>query len=684
MNPGSPPERVRHLRERIEYHSHRYFVLDDPEISDAEYDQLVGKLVELEKQFPELVTPDSPTQRVGAPPSELFAPVNHASPMWSLDNAFTFEELVAWGKRVERILGSVADFCCELKVDGAAVNLIYEDGRLSSGATRGDGRVGEEITASLRTIASVPLRLHGADAPDLLEVRGEVYMPVEAFGKLNRELAEAGMRIFANPRNAAAGSLRQKDPRVTAGRSLVFICHGVGAASGGPRMARHSEQMQLLARLGFRVMGEARLFPDLDQVYRFCRGWEKRRHDVAFEVDGVVVKVDQLAQREELGYTSKSPRWAIAYKFPPEEKTTRVLDIRVNVGRTGAVTPFAQLEPVVLSGATVSLATLHNEDEVARKDVRIGDWVLVRRAGEVIPEVIAPVVSKRTGAERRFRMPEVCPVCGTRLVRPEGEKVWRCPNDTCPSRGVEALLHFAGRQAMDIEGLGERTAMALWERGWVRDVGDIYFLARDQLLDLPLYADKKADLVTSSIEASTRRGLARVLVGLGIRHVGPPTARLLAEEMGSIDAIAAATEESLCALDQIGPVVAREIRAWFDSPRNRTIIDKLKRAGVKLSEERVQSTGPLAGTVFVLTGALPNLTRTEATDIIRQAGGTVASSVSRKTGYVVAGDSPGSKLTRAKELGIPILDEEGLRKLAYRRRPSPRTKLAGPTRPEPT
>ncbi len=666
MSAELPVERVRQLRELIEYHSHRYYVLDDPEVSDAEYDQLVAELVELETQFSELVTPDSPTQRVGAPPSELFAPVDHASPMWSLDNAFTNEALVAWGKRVERILGSAADFYCELKVDGAAVSLVYEDGRLSSGATRGDGLVGEEITANLRTIASIPLRLHGAgaDVPDLLEVRGEVYMPVEAFGKLNRELAEAGMRIFANPRNAAAGSLRQKDPRVTAGRNLAFICHGVGAIVGGARMARYSEQMELLARLGFRVMSEARLFPDLERVYRFCRGWEKHRHDVAFEVDGVVVKVDQLNQREELGYTSKSPRWAIAYKFPPEEKTTRVLDIRVHVGRTGAVTPFAQLEPVVLSGATVSLATLHNEDEVARKDIRIGDWVLVRRAGEVIPEVIAPVLSKRTGAERRFRMPEVCPVCKTRLVRPEGEKVWRCPNDTCPSRGVEALLHFAGRQAMDIEGLGGRTVMALWERGWVRDVGDIYSLTRDQLLDLPLYADKKADLVASSIEHSKGRGLARVLVGLGIRHVGPPTARLLAGELGSIDAIAASSEEYLCALDQVGPIVAREIRAWFDSPRNRAIIDKLKSAGVKLSEDREEPSGPLAGTVFVLTGTLPNWTRTEAAAAIRQAGGTVASSVSRKTDYVVAGDSPGSKLTRAKELGILILDEEGLRSLA--------------------
>ncbi|HKN50227.1 MAG TPA: NAD-dependent DNA ligase LigA, partial [Actinomycetota bacterium] len=485
----SPAQRIGELRRAIEHHSYRYHVLDDPEVSDAEYDALMRELTSLEAEHPELVTPDSPTQRVGAPPSSLFAAVSHPSPMWSLDNAFTFEELVAWGKRVEKVLGGVADYWCELKVDGAAADLSYEDGRLSVAATRGDGRTGEDITANIKTIPSVPLRLRTDDPPALLEVRGEIYMPMAAFRKLNEGLAEEGERVFANPRNAAAGSLRQKDPKVTAGRSLALLVHGAGRWDGGFRFVRHSEQMQELTRLGFRVMAETRLATDLEAVYDFCRHWEAHRHDLGFEVDGVVVKVDQIAQREELGYTSKSPRWAIAYKFPPEEKTTRLLDIKTHVGRTGAVTPFAQLEAVVLSGGTVTQATLHNEDEIARKDIRVGDWVLVRRAGDVIPEVIAPVVSRRTGEEQAFRMPEDCPVCGTPLVRPEGEKVRRCPNELCPSRGVEALFHFAGRGAMDIEGLGERTIFELWERGLVRDPGDVYRLTRDQLLSLPLFAN---------------------------------------------------------------------------------------------------------------------------------------------------------------------------------------------------
>lgn len=655
--------RVEELCGLIEHHAYRYYVLDDPEVSDAEYDEYLRELAALEERFPELVTPDSPTQRVGAPPSELFAPVEHPTAMWSLDNAFTFDELVAWGKRVGRILGSAADFFCELKIDGAAVNLVFRGGHLATGATRGDGRTGEDITAGIKTVGSVPLRLRGQRVPSLLEVRGEVYMPVEAFRELNQELLEAGSRPFANPRNAAAGSLRQKDPKVTAGRNLAFVCHGVGAFEGGPRLSRHSELMSYLADLGFRVTPEARPLTDLEQVFEYCRDWEGRRHDVDFEADGVVVKVDQLGQREELGYTSKSPRWAIAYKFPPEEKTTRLKEIGVHVGRTGAVTPFAVLEPVVLSGATVSLATLHNEDEIRRKDVRIGDWVLVRRAGEVIPEVIAPVVSRRTGAEQPFVMPTRCPDCGTPLVRPEGEKVWRCPNGECPSRGVEALIHFAGRGAMDIEGLGERTVYELWDRGLVRDVGDIYSLTREQLLELPLYAERKTDLVLSSIETSKDRGLARLLVGLGIRHVGPPTARLLARHFGSIDAIASATEEELVQVDEVGPTLAREIRAWFSSPRNRDAVEKLKRAGVRTTEERPGAAGPLAGKTFALTGTLPALTREEATRLVEEAGGKVVSSVSKKTDYVVVGESPGSKLARAAAIGVPQLDEEGLRKL---------------------
>lgn len=653
-------ERAAELRTQIEYNAYRYHILDDPEVSDAEYDAAMRELVRIEEQFPDLINPDSPTQRVGAAPSELFASLEHPSPMWSLDNAFSLGELLAWGKRVERVLGGTADYWCELKVDGAAVDLTYVDATLVSAATRGDGRVGEDITANVKTIPSVPLRLRGAAVPSRLEVRGEIYMPVAAFAELNEQLASDGLRVFANPRNAAAGSLRQKDPKVTASRSLGLLCHGAGLWEGGERPDRHSEQMQALGRMGFRVMAETLLAGDLGAVYEFCRHWEERRHSVGFEADGVVAKVDRLAQRDELGYTSKSPRWAIAYKFPPEEKTTRLLDVAVHVGRTGAVTPFARLEPVILSGATVTQATLHNVDEIARKGILIGDWVLVRRAGEVIPEVVSPVLSRRTGQERSFEMPWDCPVCATPLVRPAGEKVWRCPNEECPSRGVEALIHFAGRSALDIEGMGEKTVLALWDLGLVRDPGDLYSLTRDQLLSLPLFADKKADLVASSIEASKRAGLVRVLVGLGIRHVGPPTARDLAQAFGSIEAIAAASEEDLGAVEGIGPVLAATIRSWFDNPRNAGVVAKLARAGVLLAEERVEVTGPLSGRTLVLTGSLPTLTREAATVRITQAGGMVTSGVSKKTDYVVAGENPGSKLVRAEALGIPILDETGL------------------------
>lgn len=655
--------RINKLREQIDYHSYRYHVLDDPEVADAEYDQMMIELVRLEEEHPSLVTPDSPTQRVGAPVSELFAPVRHRSAMWSLDNAFTFDDLVAWGQRVKRILGAEADYYCELKVDGAAVNLVYVDGRLESGATRGDGMIGEDVTANIKTIAAIPLRLRGKKPPPLLEIRGEIFMPVGAFRKLNEELVEAEHRPFANPRNAAAGSLRQKDPRITAKRNLSIICHGLGAFEG-VSFTRHSEQMEFLKEVGLRVTPESKLIPDLEQVFKYCEDWQARRHDVAFEADGVVVKVDQIGQREELGYTSKSPRWAIAYKFPPEEKTTRLNAIQVNVGRTGAVTPFAVLEPVILGGARVVMATLHNADEIARKDIRIGDTVLVRRAGEVIPEVIAPVLTKRTGKEKKFKMPANCPICKTPLERPSGEKVWRCPNESCPSRGMRSIEHFAARGAMDIEGLGEKTVIELWDRGLIGDVGDIYSLTREQLLALPLFADKKADQLLDAIESSKSRGLARVLVGLGIRHVGPPTARALTEQFRTIDAIASAGEDELMAVEEIGAVVARAIREFFSSPRNKEVIEKLKAAGIKLEEEKTRrATGSLSGTTFVLTGTLPTLSRDEAAAMIEAAGGKVASSVSKKTDYVLAGANPGSKLAKAEQLGVEIIDEETFRKL---------------------
>lgn len=666
----TPLERIVILRELIDYHSERYHVRDDPEISDAEYDDLVRELATLESAHPELVTEDSPTQKVGAAPSGLLASLEHPNPMWSLDNAFGLEELLAWGRRVERILGSAADFYCELKVDGLAVNLVYENGHLSTAATRGDGRTGEDITPNVRTMATVPKELSGDDIPGFLEVRGEIFMPLKAFEELNESLVAAELRPFANARNSAAGSLRQKDAQVTAGRQLGVYCHSMGGVSGR-RFRKHSDHLQYLIDLGLPVMEHNRAFGELQAAFEFCRHWENHRHDLSFEVDGVVVKVDDLGSREELGYTSKSPRWAIAYKFPPEEKTTVLRNIVVNVGRTGAVTPFAVLEPVRLSGAMVSQATLHNADEVGRKDIRIGDTVLVRRAGEVIPQVIAPILSKRTGTERVFVMPTHCPVCGTALLRAEGEAVWRCPNDECPSRGVEELFHFASRGAMDIEGLGFKAAMQLREMGFVRDPGDVYSLTRDQLLQLPLFGDKKAEQLMASIENSKQAGLVRALVAVGIRDVGPPTARLLAGEFGSIDRIGKATVEELTAVEGIGPIVAQRIRDFFESPRNQGIVRKMADAGVVLEQERVQpKTGHLAGKNFVLTGGLERWSREETQKVIEDAGGKVVSSVSKKIDYVVVGEKPGSKLAKAEALGIAILDEKTLSELLEGQQPN--------------
>lgn len=654
-----PQARIAELRESIDYHSHRYYALDDPEIADAEYDALVRELADLEALYPELVTADSPTQKVGAPVSTLFAPSRHLSPMWSLDNAFSLEELLAWGRRVERILGSAADFYCELKVDGLAVNLVYENGALASAATRGDGRVGEDITPNVRTITSIPQQLP-AGVPEVVEVRGEIFMPVNAFEQLNAQLMESGIRPFANARNSAAGSLRQKDPEVTAGRQLDIFCHTMGVVPGR-RFAKHSEQMKYLIDLGLPVMDHNRAFDELQAAFEFCKHWEGRRHDLSFEVDGVVVKVDSLGAREELGYTSKSPRWAIAYKFPPEEKTTLLRNIIVNVGRTGAVTPFALLEPVRLSGATVSQATLHNADEVKRKDIRIGDTVIVRRAGEVIPQVIGPIISKRTGEEREFQMPTHCPVCGTQLERPEGEAVWRCPNEECPSRGVEELFHFGSRGALDIEGLGYKSAYLLRDMGFVKDPGDLYTLTRDQLLQLPLFGDKKADQLLESITKSKTAGLMRVLVALGIRDVGPPTARLLADEFGSMERIEAASVEELQAIEGIGPIVADRIAEFFTSPRAQGIVRKMRESGVVLEQEKAEAPqGNLSGKSFVLTGGLERWSRDEAARLIEERGGKVVSSVSKKTDYVVVGENPGSKLARAQALGVPLLNEQGL------------------------
>ncbi|CAN5696230.1 NAD-dependent DNA ligase LigA [soil metagenome] len=659
---GKAAERVSELRAQIDHHSYRYHVLDDPEVADAEYDALVGELMALEREWPDLVTPDSPTQRVGAPPSEQFAPVRHRIPMMSLDNVFSLEELTAWGQRVGRGVGDVDGYVAELKMDGLAVSLLYEEGAFVTGATRGDGRVGEDITGNLRTIASVPLRLRGSP-PAAIEVRGEVYMRTDDFEKLNQGLGERGQRTFANPRSAAAGSLRQKDPAITAERSLSLVCHGVGYVQG-VRFKSHWEALQRLKELGLRINSESKQLEGLDDVYRFCRHWEEHRHDVPYEIDGVVIKVDSIGQQEELGHTAKAPRWAMAYKFPPEERTTRLEDIRVHVGRTGAVTPYAVLDSVFVGGVTVTAATLHNEDEVARKDVRIGDTVIVRRAGDVIPEVVGPVTSKRTGDERSFVMPGHCPSCGSAVVREPGEAVARCTGIDCPAQLIERLFHFAGRGARDIEGLGYETIRDLIAQGWLSDAGDIYSLSREQLAELEGFKDKKIDNLERSIEASKNRSLANLLYGLGIRHVGATAARDLAQEVGSLDRVQGMSEEELESLEGIGPVMARAIKTFFEQERNLEVLAKLRKAGVNTVETRAEVTGPLEGKTFVLTGSLDSYSRQEAADAIEALGGRVVSSVSKKTDYVIVGDNPGgTKLDKAASLGIETLEDQAFEQL---------------------
>ena len=656
--------RAEALRQEIDHHSYRYHVLDDPEIADAEYDALMAELLALEDAEPSLVVPDSPTQRIGAPPSSLFAPVQHLTPMTSLDNCFSLEELLAWGTRTEKNIGAVEGFVTELKMDGVAVNLVYREGRLDTGATRGDGRTGEDITANLKTIASIPLRLRGKP-PAVLEVRGEVYMPLKDFAEVNRKLVEQGQRLFSNPRNAAAGSLRQKDPKVTSQRSLALVVHGVGRAEG-IRFRTHWEALEAVRGWGLRTNPQNQRLSDLDEVYRFCSHWGEHRHDVDYEIDGIVTKVDSIAQQDELGFTSKAPRWAIAYKFPPEERTTRLDDIQVHIGRTGAATPFARLEPVFVGGVTVSTATLHNEDEVARKDVRIGDTVIVRRAGDVIPEVVGPVPSLRTGNERRFEMPRVCPSCGSDIVRLEGESVARCVGIDCPSQRVERIFHFAGRGGMDIEGLGYQTIQALINKGFLKDPGDIYSLTKEQLLELEGFADKSASNLLQSIDSSKKRSLANLLIALSILHVGGAAAQELAAEAGSLERLQEMSYDELVALEGIGPVIGRSVISFFDQERNLEVLDKLRAAGVNTKGERKERGGPLGGKTFVLTGSLEGFSRQEAQAAIEALGGKVTSSVSKKTDYVVAGEAPGTKLQRAEALGTAILDEKAFEELLGR------------------
>ena len=657
------------LRKAIQHHNHCYYVLDKPEITDAEYDELFDRLVGLEREHPELVTLDSPTQRVGAQPVEAFGAVRHSRPMLSLGKVTSDAELTKWWQDTAKGLeGESFEVVAEPKLDGLAVELVYEDGRLVLGATRGDGETGEDVTQNLRTIRSIPLQLTSRRFQTCgrlrrLEARGEVYMDKRRFAELNRGLEDAGEEPFANPRNAAAGSLRQLDPRITAARPLQILLYGVGLVEG-IGLKSYSEELELLDALGFRVVKPRRLCRSLEETAAFWQEMNEQREGLPFEMDGVVLKVDRLDQQGRLGERSRSPRYSVAYKFAPRQATTVVRDIEVQVGRTGALTPVARLEPVRVSGVEISNATLHNQDEIDRKDIRIGDTVLVQRAGDVIPEVVAVIPEKRTGQERAFTMPSQCPVCGAKAERPEGEVVARCINFACPAQVKGRIEHFAARTAMDIEGLGTKLVDQLVENGLVRSPSDLYFLTKDQLAGLERMAEKSAQNLLGALEASKGRPLARCIFALGIRHVGEHVADVLAQAFGSIEALAAADEARLAATFEIGPTLAHAIRDFFANPENLAAIERLRKGGVqfpKVERRAIAGGSPFAGKTFVFTGALQHSTREEAEALVKERGGRAASSVSKKTDFVVAGEAAGSKLTKARELGVKVITEDEFR-----------------------
>jgi DNA ligase (NAD+) len=681
---GDPIARAEELRELIAYHNDRYHRLDDPEITDADYDALVRELRTIEADHPDLVVPDSPTATVGAAPSTLFAEVVHRIPMMSLDNAFSSEELQAWALRLAKQVPADTAFVCELKIDGLAISLTYQRGKFVQAATRGDGRTGEDVTANVSTIADIPGRLATTDGPppEVIEVRGEVYMPISAFEELNRRQAEVGQRLFVNPRNSAAGSLRQKDSSITASRALSFWAYQVGdlqlaegdtfsgAGDGlpGQLASTHEATLEWLDRAGFPVNPERKTVQGLDQALEFCRRWEEHRHELDYEIDGVVIKVDALALQRQLGFTSRAPRWAIAYKFPPEERATELRDIAVSIGRTGKATPFAVLEPVFVGGSTVSLATLHNEDQVRAKDVRPGDTVVVRKAGDVIPEVVGPVLGPdKRRRRRRWRFPTACPSCGSALVRLPGESDTFCTNLDCPAQRVQRIAHFASRSAMDIEGLGEQRVQLLVDRGLLGDVADLYSFDAGTFEGLEGFAALSISNLLGAIDESRGRPLSRVLIGLGIRHLGQVGSVALARALGDIDAIVEADESSLAAVDGVGPIIAASVVRWFASEINLSVVDRLRTAGVNLAEPGggPAEGGPdvaqtLTGQSVVVSGTLEGFTREEAEEAVIARGGKSPGSVSKKTLALVVGASPGaSKVTRAEQLGIPVVDEAG-------------------------
>ena len=671
-NSSNIEKKIEELKKQINYHNYRYYVLDDPIISDAEYDQLMEELIELEKKYPQYITPDSPTQRVGAEPLAEFATVKHLSPMLSLANAFSDEELRAFDQRIKKLVpGQEIEYAVELKIDGLAVALLYENGVLVRGATRGDGLVGEEVTANLRTIKSIPLKLLSNDLPPLFEVYGEVYMKKSDFKKLNEERMKRGEPLFANPRNAAAGSVRQLDSRVTAQRNLDIFVYGATFPEGSS-FANHLDVLSYLKKIGFKVNSETRLGENIEEAINYCHQWREKKERLDYEIDGAVIKVNSLTIREKLGFTTRSPRWAIAYKFPAQQATTKIRDIVVQVGRTGALTPVAILDPVRVSGSIVKRATLHNEDEIRRKDIRIGDTVLVQKAGEVIPEVVKPIKEKRTGQEKEFVMPSRCPVCGAKVFKADDEVVPRCNSLSCPAQIKERIRHFASREVMDIEGLGPAIIDQLVEKKLVRNISDLYFLKKEDLIALERMGEKSASNLLKAIEESKRRPLSRLIYGLGIRYVGVHTSEVIAQHFSTLDRLKEASFEELIQIEEIGPKVAESIVRFFKEEENSRIIENLRRAGLnfgKLEGEGEASAKkgrgflPLKGKQLVLTGTLKEFSRNQAKEIIRKLGGRVTESVSKRTDYVVVGENPGSKYQKAQELGVTIINEEEFKKL---------------------
>ncbi len=663
-------KKVEALREKIRHHEHLYYVLDHPEISDLDFDKLMQELQQLEAEHPTLITPDSPTQRVGGKPREGFVKVRHSSPMLSLDNTYSEEELRAWERRVHELSGRKdVDYVCELKLDGMSLSLGYDDGHLLRGITRGDGTVGEDVTLNVRTVRSVPLsipkeKLKKAGIPPDFEVRGELLMPTAAFKKLNEERERAGLATFANPRNFTAGTVRQLDSSITAQRRLDYFAYGL-LQNGRTYFDRHSKTLDALEAAGLKVNPHRKLVHSMDEVWDFIQQWEGKRDSLPYEIDGIVVKVDRVALQDELGFTGKAPRWAIAYKYAARAGITKLEDIRVQVGRTGKLTPVAMLAPVLIGGTTVRNATLHNMDEIERLGVKIGDWVQVERGGDVIPKVAKVIEDKdHPRGTRAFEMPEKCPVCGTKVVRTEGEVDYRCVNANCPAKLRETILHFASRGVMNIDGMGDALVNQLTERGLVKNIADIYKLTKDDLLSLERMGDKSAQNILDEIEGSRKRPLERVIYGLGIRFVGERTAQFLAEHYGSMDALESTGVEELQNVNEVGPRIAESIVEFFSIPANRKLVERLRDADLTLSGQKKQRGTKLAGKTFVLTGTLAKYTRDEAKKMIEDAGGKVTGSVSKKTDYVVAGADAGSKLDKANQLGVRVIDEKEMEKLA--------------------